>query len=337
MIQRYEPPASEVASSRLAQAREVVMAEAAALSSAAQTIDHHFFEAIERIAALRGAVIVTGMGKAGLIGQKLAATLASTGTPAHFLHPAEAAHGDLGRVGRDDLVLALSHSGETSELVAILKSIKQRGAPLVALTSRRESRLAREADLAIVYGPIDEACPIGVAPSASCAVMLALGDALAFVLMRERSFGHDDFSRLHPAGSLGKQLQLVDERMRTGARLRIAPCDRSVREVFTESRKQGRRTGAVMLVDRDGKLVGLFTDSDLARLIERRRLDALDDPIAQWMTHQPITARVGQRVIDVIAIFKDRQISEIPVLDANDHPVGLVDITDVLDLLPDAA
>jgi arabinose-5-phosphate isomerase len=322
---------------QLACAKDVLLAESAALHLAAQRLDGSFADAAALLANAEGCVLVTGMGKAGLIGQKVAATLASTGTRAHFLHPAEACHGDLGRIGPDDVVLAFSHSGQTPELTQILPSIQELGVPIVAVTSRDSSDLAKASDAAIVYGPIDEACPIGMAPSATCAVMLGIGDALAFVLMRMRDFGASDFHRRHPSGSLGRRLQRVERVMRTGAQMRIASADLSVREAFVSVHRPGRRTGAICLVDERGRLVGLFTDSDLAKLLERADVEALRRPIRECMTPNPITAEPGQLVQDVLELFKRRQVSEIPVVDAEGAPIGVVDITDLVDLLPEAA
>lgn len=322
---------------QLEMAREVLRIESQALASVGDRLDDRFVRAVAELMACRGSVIVTGMGKAGIVAQKAAATLASTGTRAHFLHAAEAVHGDLGRVAPDDVVLAFSHSGETSELTQILRPIKEIGARLLAVTSRGASTLARSADVAIVYGSVEEACPIGMAPSTSCSVMMAIGDALAFVLMRMGSFGDEDFGRRHPAGSLGKRLRTVDEVMRHGTDLRVSPSHLSVSEVFVQAQRPGRRTGAIVLVDDAGRLEGLFTDSDLARLFERRDLSAFHRPIGEYMTRQPVTVRSGQRVLDALAALRDRHISEIPVLDDQGRPVGIVDITDLVDLLPEAA
>lgn len=318
-------------------AKRVLLCEAKAVTTVAGRLDRGFVDAVAVLETCVGSVVVTGMGKAGLVGQKTAATLASTGTRAHFLHPAEAVHGDLGRLHCQDVVLAFSHSGQTAELVQILRPIKDIGCALIGVTARANSALAKLADAAIVYGDIEEACPIKMAPSASCAAMMALGDALAFVLMEARGFGNEDFGRFHPAGALGKKLQAVDDVMRQGAQLRIAPCDLSVRDVFVAVEKPGRRSGAILLIDDGDKLAGIFTDSDLARLFERRRPEAFDQPIRNVMTQRPITLRSGQRVLDALALLRQHQVSELPVLDANDRPIGLVDITDLVDLLPEAA
>lgn len=318
-------------------ARGILRHDAAALNQVADRLGESFIHAVDLLEDVAGNVLVTGMGKAGHVGQKIAATLASTGTRAHFLHPAEAVHGDLGRVSEQDVVLAFSHSGETEELTRILPSLRALGAQTVAVTSRAESTLARHARVAIVYGSVIEACPIRLAPSTTAIVMMAIGDALAFVLMRRRDFGDEDFGRYHPAGSLGRRLRLVDEIMRRGDQLRVAPSHLPVREVFVQVQRPGRRTGAIMLTDSAGRLEGLFTDSDLARLFERRELGAFERPISEFMTLRPVTLRSGQRVLDALQLLKDYHLSEIPVLDGQEQPIGMVDITDLVDLLPAAA
>lgn len=318
-------------------AREVLRAEAAALVDTSRRLGPEFVLATQILVECRGNIIVTGIGKAGLIGMKIAGTLASTGIRAHFLHPAEAVHGDLGRVRADDVVLALSHSGETIELVAILRPLQDIGAEIVSITASADTTLARASNVVINYGDVQEACPLRLAPSTSCAVMLGIGDALAFALMQLRDFGADDFGRFHPAGSIGRKLQLVEEVMRYGPQLRIAESQLPVREAFVHVQKPGRRTGAIILVDDFGKLDGLFTDSDLARLFERRDPTLFDRPIADFMTRRPATLRKGQRIVDALALLRDRHISELPVLDNQDRPIGMIDITDVLDLLPEAA
>jgi arabinose-5-phosphate isomerase len=188
--------------------------------------------------------------------------------------------------------------------------------------------------VALVYGPLDEVCPLGLAPSASTTAMIALGDALAFVLSREREFTAEDFARYHPAGSLGRKLSRVDAVMRQGNELRRAPASDTVRSVFARARQPGRRTGAVMLLDADGRLAGLFTDSDLARLIEARRDDALDRPVAEVMTATPLTVPVGARVAEAVELLRRHKISELPVVDDGGRPVGLLDVTDLIGFVP---
>jgi arabinose-5-phosphate isomerase len=233
----------------------------------------------------------------------------------------------------NDVVVMLSHSGESEEILRIVTPLRSLASALVGLTSNASSSLARQCDVAIVLGPLEEVCPLGLAPSTSTTAMIAVGDALAFVLSRLREFTHEDFARFHPAGSLGRKLMRVENVMRQGQDLRIAPCRHSVREVFAANRRRGRRTGAVMLVDDGGKLVGLFTDSDLARLFEQRRDAALDRPIEEVMTHRPLTTAVGERVMNAIETLRAHRISELPVVDDAGQPVGLLDITDLLGLV----
>jgi arabinose-5-phosphate isomerase len=207
-------------------------------------------------------------------------------------------------------------------------------AAIVGLTSNAASTLARQADVAIVLGPLEEVCPLGLAPSTSTTAMIAVGDALAFVLARLRDFTREDFARFHPAGSLGRKLLKVEAIMRQGDDVRIAPQGMRVREVFARSRRRGRRTGAVMLVDGEGRLAGLFTDSDLARLFEQRRDDAIDLPIQAVMTVNPLTVGVGTRVVDAVEVLSRHKISELPVVDGGGRPVGLLDITDLIGMVP---
>lgn len=320
-------------------ARQVVRAESAALELVARRLDDSFLQAIEllrdRGGLNAGRVAITGTGKSADIGQKLAGTLCSTGTRAYVLDATRAVHGDLGVLHPDDVALVLSHSGESEELVRLIGPLRPLVRAVIALTGNARSTLARNADVALVYGPLDEVCPLGLAPSASTTAMLALGDALAFVLSRERSFTHEDFARFHPAGSLGRQLVKVDAVMRRGNELRLAPMTETVRAVFAQSRRRGRRTGAVMLLDAEGRLAGIFTDSDLARLIEARRDAALDRPIGEVMTSTPRTVSLGARVLEAVELLQRHKISELPVVDAASRPVGLIDVTDLIGFAPE--
>ena len=319
---------------RLAYAQEIVRAEATALHQVADRLDDSLLRAVELLLRCPGRVCITGTGKSADVGQKIAGTLNSTGTRAYILDATRAVHGDLGMVHPNDVALVLSHSGESEEIVRLLGPLRQLAMAVVALTGNGQSTLARQADVSLVYGPLDEVCPLGLAPSASTTAMIALGDALAFVLSRMRDFTHEDFARFHPAGSLGRKLLKVEEVMRRGDELRIASADESVRDVFARVRRRGRRTGAVMLVDQSGQLCGLFTDSDLARLFEQRRDHALDRPIAEVMTAKPITVPQGTRIADAIELLRHRKISELPVVDPTGRPVGLLDITDLIALVP---
>ena len=319
---------------QLRQAKDVLQAEADAVVKLAERLDGAFCEATDLLDAA-GGVVVTGMGKAGLIGQKIAATFASLGIRARTLHPAEAVHGDLGALHPDDVVLALSHSGETEELTRLLPIFRRMRLPVVAVTASAASSLGRGADVTLSLGCIPEVGPFGLAPTTSTTTMLALGDALAVVLARRRGFTAQQFAVFHPAGNLGRKLSLVRDLMRTGDELRIAPEDRTIREVFAMLARSGRRTGAVILTHAEGGLSGLFTDSDLARLLEQRREAQLDRPIAEVMTRNPITVQPGLTLGEVVGLLSVRKVSEVPVVDADNRPVGLIDITDVLPLLPD--
>ncbi len=333
-LQVHDPESEPDDDSRLRHGREVIRAEAAALEQVASRLDSAFLQAVELIQRCPGRVGVTGTGKSADVGQKVAGTLNSTGTRAYVLDATRAMHGDLGMVHPNDIVLVLSHSGESEEIVRLLGPLRQLALALVALTGNARGTLARRADVALVYGPLEEVCPLGLAPSASTTAMIAVGDALAFVLSRLRNFTPEDFARYHPAGSLGRKLLKVEEVMRTGDDLRLAPCEEAVRTVFARAGRRGRRTGAVMLTDAGGRLCGLFTDSDLARLFEQRRDAALDRPIREVMTADPVTVPQGTRVIDAVEILRLRKISELLVVDAQGRPVGLLDITDVLGLFP---
>ena len=315
-------------------ARDVLRIEADALDLVRGRLDRSIVRAASVVHRCEGGVIVTGMGKAGLVGQKLAATLASTGTRAYPLHPAEAIHGDLGRIRTGDVVIALSQSGETDEVLRIVPAIRKLGAVLMAITERSASSLGRAADLCIALGPIEEACPLGLAPSASSTAMMAVGDALALLVSRMRGFRVEDFAVYHPGGNLGRRLAFVEDLMRTDRRLRKAHRSLTVREVFVALAGPRRRSGAVLIVDDAERLVGIFTDSDLARLFERREDDTLDGPIDAVMTADPIQVMVGATVAEAVDLMKSRKISELPVVDRGGRPVGLIDLTDLIGLVP---
>jgi arabinose-5-phosphate isomerase len=309
-----------------------VRSEGQALLELAERLGDDFCRAIEILFSCRGSVIVSGMGKAGLVGQKIAATLASTGSRSHFLHPGEAYHGDLGRVHHDDAMLMLSFSGETEEITRLLTSLH--AVPIVAITGKPGSTLGQHAAVTLDLGPIREACTLGLAPSTSTTAMLAVGDALALVMSRMRRFTPHDFVRFHPGGSLGRRLAKVNEVMRPLVECRLAVDTRTVREVLVSVGRPGRRTGAVMLTDGQGALTGIFTDSDLARLLETRRYASLDRPVREVMTRSPRSIRTGSGMNLALEILADRKISELPVIDPDGRPIGLIDITDVVGLLP---
>jgi arabinose-5-phosphate isomerase len=322
---------------QLRAAREIVRREAAGVWKVSYRLSSTFCEAVKLLYTCKGSAIVTGMGKAGLIGQKIAATLSSTGTRAHFLHPGEAFHGDLGRIHPSDVVVVLTQSGETAEVVQLLPSLRDFRVPLIAITANRLSTVGQAAAVVIELGELEEVCSLGLAPSTSTTAMLAVGDALALVLSKMRNFQADDFARFHPGGSLGRRLSRVDDIMRPLAECRQASDTLTVREVIVACSKPGRRTGAIMLTDKAGRLTGLFTDSDLARLFERRDEAALDRPIRDVMAAKPTAVRSGTRVADAVALLAKRKFSELPVVDKAGRAVGLVDVTDVVGIEVDTS
>jgi arabinose-5-phosphate isomerase len=321
---------------RRAFARRILLTESAALATVADRLDDGFDRVAAGLFRCRGRVAVVGVGKSADVGQKMVGTLNSTGTRSYTLDATRAVHGDLGMVHPDDVALLLSHSGESDELVRLLPPLRKLASGLFAVTGNRSSTVARAADAAVVYGPVAEACPLALAPSTSTTVMIALGDALAFTLLEQRGFTPEQFARFHPAGSLGRKLASVAEFMRQGGELRVAPATETVRTVFARVRHSGRRTGAIMLTDAEGRLAGLFTDSDLARLFESRRDGLLDAPIAEVMTANPVVVGPDARLGEAIELLRSRKISELPVVDADYRPVGMLDITDLIGLEPAA-
>ena len=319
---------------RIREGREILRAASVALAETAERLDGEFDRAVTLLAECRGRVIVCGVGKAGRVGRKLAATLSSTGTRAGFLHPVEALHGDIGCIGRDDVVVLLSNSGESKEVSAVLPLVAERGIPMVAITSFLTSTLGRAADVVVATGSHSEAGGQGLAPTTSTTVMMAVGDALALVASQAREFTRDDFARCHPAGSLGRRLASVVDVMRTAGELRVSGDQASVREVLASVARPGRRSGAVLVVDDRQVLVGIFTDSDLARLLEQRQDQQLDRPIAEVMTVDPLRVTCEESLEQAVELLTRHKISELPVVDQDGGPVGLIDITDVLGLDP---
>lgn len=282
-------PARQAGFDPLTFARGVMRREADAVTLAADRLGPTFLQAVDLLAECRGRVAVTGVGKSADVGLKIVGTFNSTGTRAYPLDATRAVHGDLGAVHPDDVALLLSHSGESEELLRLIGPLRELASAVVAITGNPHGTLARSATVAIVYGPVVEACPLSLAPSSSTTVMIALGDALAFTLSERREFTAEQFARFHPAGSLGRKLAGVEAFMRTGPDLRTAAATETVRAVFARSKQSGRRTGAVVLLHPDGTLAGIFTDSDLARLFEKNADAAFDRPIAEVMTRNPLT------------------------------------------------
>jgi arabinose-5-phosphate isomerase len=324
------PPATLM--ERLRLLRQIVSAEANAILASAASLSPDVVRAAEMTANCDGCVMVTGVGKAGLVGQKLVATLASTGTPAHYLHPSEAVHGDLGRLRRCDLVWAISNSGRSEEVTRIAPHLREYSSGLIAITATNDNPLAAAADCVVAIGQHGEACPNGLAPTSSTAVMMAVGDGVAMLASQLRSFSPQDFARFHPGGALGRKLADVCQLMRPLEVCRVANSQTTIRDAMVTASKTGRRTGAVMLVDDDGRLAGLFTDSDLARLLETRDDMALDHPIASRMTVNPATTAAGALLQEAMTIMSHLRISELPVIDEDGRPIGLLDITDLVAL-----
>jgi len=323
---------SKTLKQRLSGAVEVIRIEAETIARLEERLDERFSTAVEQILACRGQLVVTGMGKAGLVGQKISATLASTGTPSFFLHPAEALHGDLGRIRPQDMLLAISNSGETAEITRLLPVVRKTGSFVVALTGRADSSLGRLADCVLDIGPVEEACPLKLAPTASTSAMLVLGDALAMVVLSERGFEREDYARYHPAGSLGRKLLLVDEVMRKGNELPLVPVGTSVSEVLIVTSKTPGRPGAALVVDPQGKLAGIFTDGDLRRLLETAGVEKLNNPVDEFMGRDPKTLAGDQLAVDAYRLLRENRVDQAPVIDAEGQPVGLVDVQDLLDV-----
>lgn len=329
-----DPSAIREDSEALRFAQYVMRIESQAIERVRERLNTSIVRAAEIVDRCKGGIVVTGMGKAGLVGQKLAATLASLGLRAYPLHPAEAVHGDLGRIRGGDVVLALSQSGETEEVLRLVPALRRLGASLIAVTERAASTLGMQADLCVVLGPVEEACPLGLAPTASTTALMAVGDALALLVARMRGFQREEFALYHPGGQLGRRLARVEDVMRTGRHIRTARSSETIRDVLVRLGGARRRSGAVLIVDEDGRLEGIFTDSDLARLFEFRREAQLDLPIGRSMTPSPVRVVVGATVAEAIESLRARKLSELPVVDRGGHLVGLVDVTDLIGLVP---
>jgi arabinose-5-phosphate isomerase len=317
---------------RRARAAEVIAAEVRAISRLEDFLDEGFSACVDEILACKGQVVVTGMGKAGLVGQKISSTLASTGTPSFFLHPAEALHGDLGRIRSTDLLFAISNSGETDEVNAVVPAARKIGARILAMTGSANSTLGRHADQILNIGVVEEACPLRLAPTASTSAMLALGDALAMVVLEERDFDRSDYALFHPAGQLGRNLLTVGEVMRQGEELPLVPTGTSVSEVLIRTSKTRGRPGAALIVDEAGCLLGIFTDGDLRRLLESGDTAGLAAPVDEYMGRDPKVLSSDQLVAEAHHLLQENRVDQAPVVNADGHPIGLVDVQDLLDL-----
>jgi arabinose-5-phosphate isomerase len=307
-------------------ARKVLQTEAAAVLALVDRLDDRFAEAVSLIVRCKGRVIVTGMGKSGIICRKIAATLASTGTPAFFLHPAEAVHGDLGVIQADDVVIAMSYSGETEELTRVLETLKRIGAPLIALTGGLKSTLAQAANVALDCSVSEEACPMNLVPTASTTAALALGDALAMTVLVEKGFKPEDFASLHPGGKLGKRLMRVEQLMASGDALPVVQLHTSMKDVIYEMSR--KKLGMTAVVEKDGRLAGIITDGDL-----RRKMGAnasiMDLSAKDVMTAYPVAIPHTTMAVEALAMMEQRKITSIVVIDADRRVEGVVHLHDL--------
>ncbi|OCL25605.1 hypothetical protein U472_14850 [Orenia metallireducens] len=310
------------------QAIEVLEIEAASILNLKRSVDEEFIEVVKEILECSGRVIMTGMGKSGFIAKKLAATLSSTGTPSFFLHPAEAIHGDLGMVTNQDIVIALSNSGETEEVIKILPVIKRIGAKLIAMTGGKTSTLAETANYILDTGVEEEACPLNLAPTASTTATLALGDALAIALLWARDFQPEDFALYHPGGSLGRRLLLtVEDVLHIRERNPVVDQEATLKEtlfVMTSS-----RMGAANIIDDRGKLVGIITDGDIRRQLEES-FDLLEKTAQEIMSKNPSTITKDKLAAEALKLMQEREISDLPVVDEEYRPLGLLNFQDLL-------
>ena len=319
---------------RIRKAREVLDEESRALSALSHSLDEAFSRAVAAILQGSGKVAVTGMGKSGHVARKIAATLSSTGTPAFFLHPGEAVHGDLGALDRGDTVLALSKSGETQEILDLLPLLKRIDIPLISIVCERESTLARLSEVTLLIPVTREAGPLGIAPTTSTTSMLALGDALAMVLLEERAFDVGDFARLHPGGMLGRRYYLkVSDLMHTGNALPVVASGTALREVIMEM--TAKKLGIAAITDPGNRVLGILTDGDLRRILERRTFDSvrgtfLDDPVDGFMTRSPVSVSKDLLASEAVALMEHRKVSQLLVVDEGGQLEGILHFHDCL-------
>jgi len=330
-------PPNPNAQSPLSFAQSVLDAEADAIR--AISLDANFEKAVELIASLTGSLVVSGLGKSGLIGTKLSATFASTGTPSHVLHPVEALHGDIGKVRQGDAVLMLSNGGGTEEVLTLAMLLKQDNIPTLAIVGRSGSELGRLADVTLAIGDITEACPHNLAPSASTTAMLALGDALALTVMQQRNFTADDFHKAHPSGGLGKQLMPVTQAMRfkcvgEDANMPLIALGTTMQDAYKTAEQSAsdsglRRAGALLVVGSAGKLAGIVTDGDLRSALIDQGPDVWTGPIDSVMTKHPTTLTSEALVRDAVHVVREKRFDEIPIVDDAGRPIGLIDVQDL--------
>ena len=314
--------------SPLDSAKKALNYEIEALKEAVNNLDDNFTKAVELILKSSGRLIVSGMGKSGLIGNKISATLSSTGTPSLFLHPAEALHGDLGMVTEDDIVLLLSNSGETDEIIRIVPFIRRIGAKIIAMVGNLDSSLAKNSDIVINSFVSREACPLNLAPTSSTTVSLALGDALACALIEARGFKEKDFARFHPSGSLGRKFIAVKDLMHSGDSIPLVAPNEILREAVVKMSHGG--FGALVITGNDHKLLGVFTDGDLRRFFEKSKEVDLDIPISNVMTANPKRVTATRLAMEALKTMEDKAITSLPVVDNQDKVVGFLHLHDIL-------
>ncbi len=312
----------------LRRARSVLATEAAAIEALEARVGESFVSAVSTMLVAKGRVVVTGIGKSGHVGRKLAATLASTGTPAFFVHPAEASHGDLGMISADDVVIALSNSGEVAEVNLLLTPIKRVGAKLIAITGNENSTLAKEADVALDAKVSEEACPLGLAPTASTAAAMALGDALAMALLEARGFTAEDFARSHPGGSLGRKLIThVRDVMRTGAAIPAVPLEATLEQALFEI--TGKGMGMTAVLNTDGTLAGIYTDGDLRRTLPKVS-DFNSAKVADFMTRTPVSIGPDELAVEAVSLLEEKRKTQLVVLTPDGVVVGALHMHDLL-------
>ena len=313
----------------LSQAREVLLLEAECVQRQAELLGEDFVQAVEMLRQCQGRVVVTGMGKSGLVGRKISATLSSTGTPSFFLHPGEGVHGDLGMVTPDDIVIAISQSGEVDEVLAILPTLKIIGASIIAITGSKNSSLAENSDLVLLVEVEKEACPLGLAPTASTTATLALGDALAIVLLNARHFKAEDFALYHPGGTLGRRLLLtVEKLMHTGEENPVISHEKVIRDALIVMTSKGNH-GAAVVVNEQGLLNGIITDGDLRRILNKYQ-EPLMLPIGQVMTRNPRTVSKEKLAAEAMHIMEEKHITVLPVVDSQSRPIGIIHLHDII-------
>jgi arabinose-5-phosphate isomerase len=308
-------------------ARRVLRIEAEAIAGLVDRIDERFERAVDLLLACGGRVVLTGMGKSGLIGRKIAATLSSTGTPAIFLHPAEAMHGDLGMLVRGDVLVAISYGGDNEEIIGLLDRTKRLGIPLVTLTGHPRSALAVASDVVLDISVKEEACSLNLAPTASTTAALAMGDALAIALVDRRGFREEDFAALHPSGHLGKKLQRVESLMHSGERLPRVPENSAIPDVIYEISRKG--LGMTVVTDGENRLRGVVTDGDLRRLMEKRRAATLDLTAADCMTRHPVTIGRAEFAAAALRLMEEKKITSVVVADGDGRVEGVVHLHDL--------